>query len=82
MLLIARLELFSLFQSVQDTPFSNFLPLSCREKSGILAALTSEALQFATLIGAIALCCNVKEDFSECDDRRKWDLNAGSENVS
>ena len=81
MLLIARLETFSLLQAVLDIPFSNFLP-PCRENSGILAALTSEASQFATLIGAIALCCKIKGDVSECDDRRKWDLNAGSENMS
>jgi len=73
---------FSLLQAVLDIPFWNFLPPSCRESSGILAALTSEASQFVTLIGAIALCCKIKGDISECDDRRKWDLNPGSENVS
>jgi hypothetical protein len=55
MLLIARLELFSLFQSVLDIAFSDFLPPCCRENSGIVAALTSEASHFATLKRAVAV---------------------------
>jgi len=82
MLLVVRLETFSLFQAVLDIPFSNYLPPSCRENSIILAGWTSVASQFVTLIGAVALCCNIKGDIIECDDRRKWDLKAGSENMS
>ena len=45
------LHVLLLFQSVLYIPFSNFLPRSCKGKSGILAALRSEASHFVTLIG-------------------------------